>query len=304
MFVFFYRTMKFAVQGFFRNIWLSLVTIIILVLTLFSVTLAAGINVVADKAIASVQSKVDVSIYFKPSVKEQDILNVRYRLENLPTVEAVSYTSQDEALEKFKAKHEDNTVILDSLKQLEENPLGATLIIKAKSIDDYPTIMAVLDNPDYSSLIQDKNFADNQTVIQHLSDLSNKVKRIGIIISGIFVVITVLIMFNTIRITIYTHREEIGIMKLVGASNWFVRAPFLVEMLLYALFAVIISLALLYPFLGVIGPQLNSFFAGYDLDLVTYFASNFWRIVGLQFGFVLILTAFSSSIAIGKYLRV
>lgn len=304
MFVFLYRAIKFAVQSFFRNIWLSLVTVIILVLTLFSVTLAAGINVVADKAIASVQNKVDVSVYFKPSAKEQDILNVRYRLEGLPTVEAVSYTSQDEALEKFKAKHEDDTIILDSLKQLESNPLGATLIIKAKSIDDYPSIMAVLDSADYSSLIQDKNFADNQTVIQHLSDLSNKVKRIGIIISGVFVVIAVLIMFNTIRITIYTHREEIGIMKLVGASNWFVRAPFLVEMLLYALFAVVISLALLYPFLGVIGPQLNSFFAGYDLDLVTYFASHFWRIVGLQFAFVLLLSAFSSSIAIGKYLRV
>jgi len=304
MLVFIYRTVKFSVQGFFRNIWLSIVTIVILVLTLFSITMVAGINVIADKAIESIQDKVDVSVYFKPDVSEKEILNVRYRLEELSQVKLVTYVSKEEALLRFKERHSDDKVIIESIEQLETNPLGATLVIKANTIDDYPSILSVLDNPDYSELIQDKNFEDNKMVISRLSDLSKRIQRIGMIISAIFIVIAVLIIFNTIRINIYTHREEIGIMKLVGATNWFVRAPFLVESLMYALLAVVVSMAILYPLLGVIAPQVNNFFEGYNLDLVNYFNSQFWRIVGLQSVFAVVLSVLSSSIAIGKYLRV
>jgi len=164
--------------------------------------------------------------------------------------------------------------------------------------------LLVLDNPDYDELIQDKNFDDNEMVINRLSDLSRRIQRIGMIISVIFIVIAVLIIFNTIRINIYTHREEIGIMKLVGATNWFVRAPFLVESLMYAVLAVVVSMAILYPLLGVIAPQVNNFFEGYNLDLVNYFNSRFWQIVGLQLALAVLLSVLSSSIAIGKYLRV
>lgn len=304
MLVFFYRTIKFAFQGFVRNIWLSVVTVIILVLTLFSITLVAGVNVIAKRTIESVQDRVDVSVYFKPAIEEKGVLSVRYRLEGLPRVQSVSYVSPEEALAKFKAEHQDDPVILESLEQLEENPLGATLVIKAHTIDDYPEILSVLEDPDYDRLIQDKNFDDNREIIKRLSNISDKIQRIGLIISAIFVVIAVMIIFNTIRINIYTHREEIGIMKLVGATNWFVRAPFLVESLLYALLAVVICMAILYPLLGVVTPQVNNFFEGYNLDLVHYFNANFWRIVGLQFVFAVVLSVVSSGIAIGRYLRV
>jgi cell division transport system permease protein len=304
MLVFFSRTIKFALQGFFRNFWLSIVTVIILILTLFSVTIVAGVNIIAKQAITSVESKVDVSVYLKPSTEEKDITNIRYRLEGMSEVQTVTYVSSQDALEKFKQAHANDPVILESLTQLDSNPLGATLIIKAKSIDDYPRIMALLDNTEYSGLIQDKNFEDNQKVIDRLSALSKKIQRVGIIISIIFIIIAILIIFNTIRINIYTHREEIGIMKLVGASNWFVRAPFLVESFMYALLSVVLCLLIMYPLLGVITPQINDFFTGYNLNLVQYFESSFWKIVGLQFAFAILLSAISSGIAIGRYLKV
>jgi len=280
------------------------VTIIILVLTIFSVTTVAGINYIAEKAIESVKDKVDVSVYFKPEVESKEVINVRYRLEELSTVKEVTYVSREEALDKFRERHQDDPVILESIDQLEENPLSATLVIKANNIDDYQSILSFLDNPDYDELIQDKNFDDNEKVIDQLSTISNKIENIGIIVSVIFVVIAVLIVFNTIRINIYTHREEIGIMKLVGATNWFVRAPFLIESLIYAVLAVIICLAILYPLLGVVAPQVNNFFEGYNLDLVSYFNSNFWQIIGWQLAFAVLLSILSSSIAVGKYLRV
>ncbi len=304
MLVFLLRTIKFALQGFFRNFWLSIVTIIILVLTIFSISVVAGLNVVASKAIASVEDKVDVSVYFKSTVSESEILNARYRLESLSEVESVNYISRNEALDNFKKQHANDPLILESLEQLETNPLGATLVVKAKSIEYYPRIMTFLEDPAYDDLIQDKNYEDNKEVIDKLNDLSDRIQRIGIIISVVFIIIAVLIIFNTIRINIYTHREEIGIMKLVGASNWFVRAPFLVESLFYAVLAVIICMVIMYPLLGVVAPQVNNFFEGYNLDLVQYFNSYFWRIFGLQFAFALVLSAFSSGIAITRYLKV
>ncbi len=302
--VFIYRTIKFALQGFFRNFWLSLVTVIILILTLFSVTLVTGINVVAEKAVVSVQDKVDVSVYFKPEVEEEDVLNAQYRLEQLPEVEGIEYISKDQALQAFKDSHSGDSVILESINQLDENPLGATIVIKAKTIEDYPDIISFLDKSEFNNLIQDKNFDNNQEVINRLSDLSAKIQRIGLIISVIFIIIAILIIFNTIRINIYTHREEIGIMKLVGATNIFVRAPFLVESILYAIVAVIITVAILYPLLGVLAPQVDNFFEGYNLDIVNYFNSHVLRIIGLQLLFAVVLSVISSSIAVGKYLRV
>ncbi|XOU94992.1 MAG: cell division protein FtsX [Candidatus Kerfeldbacteria bacterium] len=304
MFVFFTRTIKFALQGFIRNIWLSIVTIIILILMIFSVTMVAGINFVAEKAIDSVKEKVDVSVYFKPDALEEDIINVQYRLESLSEVKEVNYISKSVALDNFKEKHKDDEIILESINELDENPLSATLVIKANTIDDYPNILTVLENPDYTAIISDRNFDNNESVINRLSELSNQLERIGIIVSIVFIIIAILIVFNTIRINIYTHREEIGIMKLVGATNWFVRAPFLVESMLYAVLSVAITLALLYPLLSVITPQVNIFFEGYNLDIISYFNTNLIQIIAWQLAFVIVLNIISSSIAIGRYLRV
>ncbi len=304
MTLFLYRTFKFAWQGFLRNFWLSLVTIIILVLTFFSVTMVAGLNVLADRAVASVQDKVDVSVYFHNDASADDILNLRYRLELLSQVSEVTYISKEQALENFKAEHSDDPVILESLEQFEESPLSASIIIQANHIDDYPSVLEVLDSSEYDAIIEDKNFDDNEEVITRLSALSERIAWIGMIVSIIFVIIAILIIFNTIRINIYTHREEIGIMKLVGGSNWFIRAPFLVESIFYGLIAVVITMALLYPLLGAVAPQVDTFFEGYNLDIVSYFSSHFWRIAGLQIAFAILLCVVSSSIAIGRYLRV
>ncbi|MDD5040239.1 MAG: permease-like cell division protein FtsX [Patescibacteria group bacterium] len=303
MFIFLGRTIKFAFQGFTRNIWLSVVTVVILVLTLFSVTIAAGINIIAEKAIESVEQKVDVSVYFEPDISEQEVLNVRYRLEELSQVESVGYISKEEALQRFIDRHQDDPGIIESIEEV-GNPLGATLVVKAKSIDDYPTVLSMLESDSYADLIQGKSYDDNQQVINRLSDISSKVQRIGLIVSAVFIIIAILIIFNTIRINIYTHREEIGIMKLVGASNWFVRAPFLVESMLYAVLAVVIAIAVLYPLLGVIAPQVDSFFAGYNFDLVSYIHGYLIEIIAWQLGFAIVLSFISSSFAIGRYLRV
>ncbi len=303
-FLTFYRALRFAFQGFWRNIWLSVVTIIILVLTLFSVSVVAGINVVGREMVKSIENKVDVSVYFFPTVSDSDVESVQYRLESLGSVASVTRVSKEEALAQFKERHKNDPTITESLNELTDNPLGTTLIIKAKKIEDYPLILQVLDDPDYQKLVQNRNFEDNQKIVARLSDISGRIQRGAIALSAMFIIISILIIFNTIRITIYTHREEIGIMKLVGASNWFVRFPFIIESLLYGLIAVAITLILVFPLVQLVSPQLQSFFQGYSFDLAAYFTGHFLMFALMQVALATFLSMASSAVAVGKYLRV
>jgi cell division transport system permease protein len=221
-------------------------------------------------------------------------------------VKELNYISASEALENFKEKNKDNPTILESLEAIGENPLGATITVKAKNLEDYPTILKSLEDEKYKDIIQDKDkdFENNQQVIQTLTRITKKINQVGLILAVVFSLVAILVVFNTIRITIYTHREEIGIMKLVGASNIFVRAPFIFESIFYGILASLICLAILYSLINTISPFLDRFFEGYSLDVVGYFNSQFWIVAGLQLLFSVFLSMVSSAIAIGRYLRV
>jgi len=304
MFVATLRIIKFAFQDFWRNIWLSLVTISILILALLSVNVLIFMNAMTDEVIQSVQEKIDVSVYFKESASQAEIDNLQTKLSELPEVREVVFVSKDEALEKFKEKHKDNQKIQETLQEIGENPLLNSVIIKANSTEEYDAVIAFLENPEYSNLIQDKNFTDHRLIIDRINSVTNKVEKFGITVSIIFGIIAILIVYNAIRVTIYTHKEEIGVMRLVGATNWFIRTPFLIGSLLYAVLAVGLTVAILYPALGFIQPYFNNLLADYGFDLVAYFNSHFLLIFGAELLGVIILTVISSGMAIGKYLRV
>lgn len=299
----FYRALKFAWQGFIRNFWLSAATVLILVLTLFSVSLVGVVNFISDRAIDSVKAKVDISVYFFPEVPENTVQSVQAKLQTVAGVKEIRYIPKEEARANFEEKFKDDPIVQETLKILDENPLGATLVIQADEFNDYDGILQALSDPEYENVIDDKDFEDYQSIVKRLDALTRKVYQATLLISAIFVIIAILVVFNTIRITIYTHREEIGIMRLVGATNWFIRGPFILESLLYALISTALSLAVLFPFLQVISPQVASFFDGYNLQLSQYFSQYFLEIAGLQFIVALLLCVISSMIAIGRHLR-
>lgn len=299
----FLRACRFALQNFWRNIWLSVVTIVILVLTLFSITLSSGMNLVARQGVQLVKSKIDVSVYFKPSALEEDVKKLAATLSAMPQVQSVTYISREEALQQFKQKNAANPIIQETLNVLGGNPLGSSVILKAKDINDFPTIIDALDKPEYAAIIQDKDFAENERVITRLSQLTDRIRDIGLLVSALFSIIAALVIFNTIRITIYTYREEIGIMKLVGATNAFIRAPFIIESVFYALIAGVITLLLIVPLVGLSAPFVNNFFAGYGFDLLTYFGAHALQLFGLQILIGIVLSVISSMIAITRYLR-
>lgn len=304
MLVTLYRTGKFATQNFWRNLGLSVITVFILMLTLFTVSLVATMNLLADRTIAAVEEKIDIDIYFRDGIAEEDIISAQLFLENIPEVKNVRYVSKEAALEKFTESHADNPDIQSALTELDDNPLPATLVVQAYALEDYSRIIQQFENSEFNVYVTDKDFSDHQTVIESLSAITERVYQFGIAVSAIFVVISVIMMFNTIRLGIYSHRGEIAIMKLVGATNWFVRGPFVLEGVLYAIISSALAMGLLWLVVFVSAPYVNNFFLGYNFNLDIFFYSNFFTIFVIQFLFSLVLAAGSGMISISRYLKV
>lgn len=298
------RILKFAIQDFFRNFWLSLVTVTILILSLFSVNFMIVVGVISGTAITSVENKIDLSLYLQPDASETDIASLKNELENDTDVASVDYVSKAQALENFQMKHKDDQSIQEALREVGGNPLDASLIVKAKTLSGYNNIIDKLDTFSKYELIESKNFDDHKTILATMNNLTDKTRKVGFMISFIFVAITILVVFNAVRIAIYTHQKEIKIMKLVGASNWFVRAPFLVEGILYAFIGVLAIIIILYPFLQLLQPYLSTFFNANELNLIQYFNHNFIVIFGWEFIIASIINTVASLIAVGKYLKV
>lgn len=300
----FTRGVLFALQSFWRNIWLSLATVFVVFLAVVSVNFLLAINVVAESAILAVKDRVDVSIYLKPDVKESKIAEVKTKLESLSQVKSVAYKSPEENLVAFSQRHQNDAQIQETLRELSGNPMGATLVVKAKELKDYPAILTAIDDPAFADLIEEKNYDDNQLVIDRINLIANNVKKIVLAISLVFSIIAILIVFNTVRIAIFTHQNEIAIMKLVGASNWFIRFPFIFESIISGILATILAVLFIYPLLSVAQSYLSALFAGASFNLVDYFNNNFIIIFGQEFLAIIIVNIFSSLVAISKYLNV
>jgi len=301
MFVSTYRVFKFAFENFWRNVWLSLMTISMLVLTLLTVNILLVINRAADQAIKFVENRIEVSVYFQNNADPKKITTAVEYLRSLAQVRDVEEISAEEALAKFRMRHENDPAIISSLEELGGNPFGPTLIIKAKQASDFETIIGALDNPQFRDVIRNKDFSNYQPIVEKIRHTTNNVRMAGLILSFVFFLIALLIIFNTVRIAIFIHREEISIMRLVGASNWFIRAPYLLETVLLSLLAVLIAIAIVYPALLFVEPYYKQYF---EMGLADYFEQNGIWIFGAQFLGLLFVTMLSTGLAMRKFLKV
>jgi len=303
MFLSIARIIKFSFQDIFRNIWLSLVTVIILILALLTVNMLLVVKVVGDTAVDAIKEKIDVNLFLKSSSEESDILALKSNLEKLGEVKSVEYVSKIDALEKFKEKHSDNAEILDSLRELGTNPLTPTLVIKPSSLDDFDNLINRLNAMD-DDIIESRNFADYKLILEKINSITKKVSDAALFLSSLFVFITLLVVYNSVRVTIYTHKQEIAIMRLVGASAWFIQMPYLLSAVVYAMFGVFVVALLFYPFLSLLQPYLEAFFVGYNVDLPAYFYGHIFLIFGTQFLGASLVNVVATLFAVRKYSRI
>ncbi len=296
------RIIKYGFLAFRRNGWLSTATLSIIVLALLVFEGLMVFNILTKTAIISLEDKIDISIYFKIDAPEDDILNIQKSIGTLTEVKSVNYISRDQALEIFKEKHKDDTAITQSLEELNTNPLLASLNIKANDSNEYETIAGYLDKADFKTMFEKVTYAQNAIVINRLNKIIDVAEKGGFVLIIFLAFIAVLVTFNTIRLAIYSSREEIGIMRLVGASNSFIRGPYIVEGIIYGFLAAILSIALTAPIIYFVSPYTSIFIA--EMDLWKYFTSSIFSTLFYQSLFGISLGVISSIIAVRKYLKV
>lgn len=259
--------------------------------------------VITNYSVTSIQERVDISAYFKVGISENQVLQIKSKLQDNPRVREVTYVSAAEALDEFRKLHQNDELISSSLSELEDNPLPPTLQIKANSLEDYDAIDKELQSDEYKGVIDKVNFQDNRAVIERLNKILRFIIAFGSALIIIFALIAVLVIFNTITLTIYNRREEVEIMRLVGATNWYIRGPFLMEAALYSIFATIITSFLLIPIYAKLIPNINNYLNPGASDFSNNFI-GFGYLVALQLIISLALSVVSTMLAMRKYLRI
>ncbi len=297
-----FRIIKYGFLGFWRNGWLSTATLSIIVLALLVFEGLIIFNVLTNGALNILKDKIDISVYFKADTPEDDILNIQKSLESLAEVKNVEYISRDRALEIFKERHADDPTISQSLEELQENPLLASLDIKANDPSQYSIIADYLNNTDFKTQFEKVTYAQNAVVIERLGKIIDTAEKGGFLLIVFLTLIAILVTFNTIRLAIYSSRDEIGIMRLVGGSNAFIRGPYLVEGVIYGLLAGLFSIIIISPVIYFVSPYIQIFIS--EMDLWLYFKTNLVIILIYQAIFGVGLGVVSSYIAVRKYLKI
>ena len=299
-----YRIIKYGFKNFWRQRLISLATLTIILLALLVFEGLLMFNSVSNNLLASLQDKIDISVYFKTNAPEDDILRLERSMKALAEVKSVEYISREKALEIFKAKHEDDNDgdIIKAIDELGENPLPASLNIKAHDPSEYGAIAAHLDDESLSEIVDEVSYSQNQVVIDKLASIVDVSKKGGIVLTIALSLVALVVSFNTILLAIYANREEIGIMRLVGASNAFIRGPFLVEGIIYGVLASILSIAITTPIIYFVSPYVQ--LLSNDINLLGYFLTNIFSLFGYQLAFGTLIGMISSTIAIRKYIKI
>ncbi len=297
------RVIKAAFQNIVRNAWLGAATVLVLILALVSVNVLVGVNALLSRAVAVLEDKIDVTVFFKPAANDALVKQARFFLADLPQVKNVELLNPDQALELFKERHKNDKEVLEALAELDKNPLGATIRVTAKKTSDYPFIMETLKNPQFADAIESKSYDDHAASIERVRTLSDSVRLVGSVLTLVFTLIGILIVFNTVRVAIYTQREEIGIMRLVGASSTFVRAPFVLQGLALAVIAVLITAILVALGVAWIEPALRPLYDGGDSGLRAAFYGGWPRLLLIEGGGLALLVGLTSWAAVGRYLK-
>lgn len=298
----FFRVFKFGWQEFLRNVGISLGTIFIMFIALSLVAGTLFFKGISESLITTLKEKIDISVYFKPDTKEEDIFKTREKLENFPEVEEVEYVSREKALEIFKEKHKDDPQIMEALNEIGNNPLPASLNIKASSAQSYAAISNFLEKGEFKNLVDKVNYKQNKLIIEKLFSILSTVKKGGLVTNLLLILIAVVVTLNTIRLAIYAKKREIEIMKLVGATDGFVRGPFLVQGLLLGLFAGFFSFMVFYVINLLFPSQGSLIFA--ELGFLNFFEKNILLFLLIQVGGGIVLGAVSSLVAVQRYLKV
>ncbi len=298
-----WRTFREGWQNFRRNGWLSFATVSILTLSLFIVGISSLLGLTTHYMLQNMRDKVSINVSFNPDVPEHRMLEIRDELAKYKKeISSVEYISRDAALETFLAENKNNAAVTQAIEEIGENPLLASLVIKAVAPEYFEVIVNQLQRSTFQSDISRINYDKNKKIFANLERINKTTQKIGLGLGAAFIFIAVLITFNTIRITIYSHRQEFEIMRLVGASNIYVRMPFVFEGVFYGISAALATALALFGAAYFISPLTEG--AIPQGNFMGLYISFFLPVFGGILLLGIALGVLSSSIAIRRYLKV
>lgn len=300
------RIIKSGFFNFWRSGYISLASILVMVVTLSVIGSVIFVGAILNITMQELRDKVDINVYFVNNAQESDILALKTKIQALPEVSKAEYVSREQALENFKVRHENDQLTMQALEELGDNPLGAVLNIKAKEPSQYEGIANFLNeenilSSDGQKIIDKINYFENKTAIEKLTRIINSSERLGLVLSLSLVIVSIVITFNTVRLTIYISKEEISVMQLVGASKNYVRGPFVVTGVFVGLVSGIITMIIFFPVSYWLGNTTQNFFIGFNV--FSYYLKNFFEILLIVVGSGVAIGAISSLLAVRKYLK-
>ena len=298
----FKKIIKFSFEQLSRNKGIFFMSTFIIII---ATSLIAGLFVfrgLTDSFVESLKEKVDISVYFSLDASEEEIMKVKEELTKIPEVKGVQYISREEALNRFKENHKDSPVIIESLNEIGDNPLAAHLNIKAAQASQYEAISKFLEESSFAGIIDKIDYYQNKAIINKLFSINSTIQKISLIFIIVSSVMAISVAFNMVRLGITSFKKEISVMRLVGASNWFIRGPFMLQGVISGLTAVLISLLLFAGICYYLSPKIAILVPGFSL--VDYFNANLQTILLIQLACGLGLGTIPVLFAIRKYLKV
>jgi cell division transport system permease protein len=299
MFISLKRIIRSGWINFKRQGGLTVATIFIMVITISLVTSLFLFHKINQFLLSSLEEKVDISVYFKKEIGEEEILKIKDEIAQIPEVKGVEYVSNEEAIKKLLERHPE---LIESIKETEGVLKIASLNIRAGQASQYLAIANFLENASFKDLIAKVDYYQRKPVIEKIFSITKTVSQVGISLSIILALVAILISFNQVRMAIYNSREEISIQRLVGASNWFIRGPFLIQGIISGFFALILTLLIFTLTLYFLSPKIEFLFP--DFKIFDYFTGNFFIILLIQIITGVVLIGISEIVAIRKYLKI
>lgn len=305
------RVVKYGTKGFGRNIWLSAAATIVMAITLIILFVTIVASVILTSTAEMMKDKIDITIYFSPSTSEKTLGELSDIISEDKNVKSVDVSTSEEEYEKFLEENNKNDDVLnildDDLKTLMISKMQATMRIKVYNVDNLDSIKSIVENNSlfrqYIDIDKAPTYDVNQAEIATITSWARIARTGGIILAVVFLIISILIIFSTIRMAIFSRREEIYMMKLVGAEKGFIRGPFLIEAEICGVIAGMVAGTVSYFGFMFMAPKLTSY--GINVNsILDVLQSNKLILVYLVFILAgVIIGRVSARLAVSKYLR-
>lgn len=299
------RIVKEGTSTFGRNSIVSFAAVVVMTMSLLVLSGVLFLNAVLGFSLAQLQDRVDVNVYFFPDTPVEEITSLAEKIEAIPEVRDVTYVSREQAFEEFQIRHEGDELIRRSLEELGDNPLGASLNVRAYDSEDYEDIVAAIESEpavENANFVERINYYDNKTLIDRLNEFSEISRSVAYAATIFFAAVAVLVIISTLRIAIFSAKNDIIVKRLVGAEHRYVRGPFLVQGVMYGVISSILTIILLLPITQQIAKYTETFFGG--INIAQYYQTNVIQIFVILLAFAVILGIIASAISVKKYLRV